>query len=122
MLKILLMPAIALLALVSPVSLAQSLTPAGEEYTSPARIGGYDWFSGTTPMAADQNTILYDGKTVWETDDPIKCFSACEAFLGCTAFIFAEPLTAEEVPTCSMLRAAPDPVVKRGSQLYIRKH
>lgn len=98
---------------------AQSVSPDGEQYVSPGRIGGYEWYSGVSVADPDAALVLYDGKRHWEVDTPMACFEACGAFLSCHAFLYIEPKYKHERPKCMMLAEATDFVVARGTHLYL---
>ncbi len=99
---------------------AQPVTPAGKTYTPAGPIEGYTWRNGVAPSDPVNATIIYNGVEEWEVENPMTCFYACEAFLGCTAFLYSEPRYKDETVSCRLLSDVIDPVVSTGTQLYLR--
>lgn len=109
----------------SPVALSQSgepsLSPDGEAYSPAGEQENYRWFANTLPVDYADEIILRDGQVSWAVTEADACRVACDAFLGCHAFLYFEPRLYNEQPRCQLLKSAPDPTVSDGVHLYLPK-
>lgn len=108
-----------LICLIVPWASAQSVAPNGTSYTPAGVLEGYRWVSNAEAVFADENAIERAGQLDWETETPLTCKQACDAFLSCKAFQFKEPTLKIETPTCRLLSGATDLSVSKGTHIYI---
>lgn len=102
-------------------SQAQSISPDGEAYTPAEDLPDYGWYANTLPVVDQDAVILRDGEESWDVSGPNYCRLACDAFLGCTAFLYFEPRLKNQRPSCQMLKSVSDPAASIGVHLYVRK-
>ena len=102
----------------SPVN-AQSVSPGDLPYSPAGEINDYTWVAGASIPDISDHTVLRDGAETWNVDTPEHCRNACNAFLGCKAFEYREPLLRTEDPTCRLLSDVPALTVATGSHIYI---
>ena len=102
----------------SPVN-AQSVSPGYMLYSPAGEINDYTWVAGASIPDISDHTVLRDGAETWNVDAPEHCRNACNAFLGCEAFEYREPLLLDEEPTCRLLSDVPALTVSTGSHIYI---